>query len=299
MTWKTGLIAWVVALPALGADTGTPGVEGLYRAPELGVLAFSMRDGWASGKYVGEGACPFEPGQQIVEGRLEGGVLVGSVMLCQTGAACEQKVYPFLGFVDRTRGRVVGDVKLDAGCSSPGLKGRRLSLQALAEPKGRSAASIAQLKADPQKATKLYQQALFEGSRLFERGEYDGAVQKFELAISHLDTGFLAYEGLGVAELKRGNRVRAFESLRRALSLAEEPTDQAEVRYNLACAYSVVGNKAAALAELQQAVRLGFSEADRMNADADLTRLLHDEPEFRRLVEAAREPKKKNSKSRL
>src|SRR5208282_938838 len=56
------------------------------------------------------------------------------------------------------------------------------------------------------------------------------------------------------------------------------------VLYNAACTYGLLGMKADALATFRRAVEAGYSNADWCKNDPDL-KILHEDPEFKRLVE--------------
>ncbi len=66
------------------------------------------------------------------------------------------------------------------------------------------------------------------------------------------------------------------------IAVAMRPTD-ANVLYNAACTYGILGMKADALATFRRAVESGYSNANWCLNDPDL-RVLHDDPEFKRLV---------------
>ncbi|MFZ5469375.1 MAG: tetratricopeptide repeat protein [Myxococcota bacterium] len=286
------LAAW---LPA-ASWAATPTLSGLYRAQEAGVLLFTTEDDRVSGKYVSGGACAFEADQRIIEGRFEGNVLVGSVLLCQTGAACPPKVYPWLAVYHPVSGTLFGEVKLDAACTSPALAGTRLLVSALAAGErpsagklsGSSAALIAKKKSNGKKNLELHKDALLKGKRLLEAGDFAGAAQQFAVGISYNESNWTAYFGLGVAEFKRGNVLKAIASYERARELARNVRqNEADISYNLACAHSRLGDKKAALAHLKSAVKQGFSLPEAMSSDADLIRLFQDDPEFKKLVAQA------------
>lgn len=292
----TGLSALMLVLPALaGAADGNPWAGGPYRSAEFGLLEFKNEAGRVSGKYQGGGSCPeFQIDQQIIEGQFEGNVLAGSIMLCQTGAACKQRTYSFLAFLNPVDGGLSAEIKLDAGCQSPALKGSRLVLTvASADDKlpGKavvgSAALIAKKKGNPKKNVELAGAAATAGARLIASGDYAGAAQQFENAISYNDKNWTAYFGLGVAQFKSGNVLKAIDSYERARDLAREAKQEnPDIFYNLACAYSRRGDKKAALANLKLAVKLGFALPEQMSADTDLT-AIHDDPEFKKLVNQA------------
>ncbi len=69
--------------------------------------------------------------------------------------------------------------------------------------------------------------------------------------------------------------------------LVELLPDDATARYNLACSLALCRASAAALLELERAIELGYSDADHLLADEDLSSLRH-EPNFLALVERLR-----------
>ncbi|MHB8873859.1 MAG: TPR end-of-group domain-containing protein [Myxococcaceae bacterium] len=288
----TCLAALMVVLPALaGATEGAPWAGGAYRSAELGLLEFKSEAGRVSGKYQGGGTCAdFLIEQQIIEGQFEGNVMVGTVMLCQSGAACKQRSYPFLAFFNPLDGGLSAEIKLDAGCTSPALKGTRLLLTAASEdkvpgkPVNGSAALVAKKKGNPKRNAELAGAAAVQGGKLIETGDYAGAAQQFEIAISYNDKNWVAYLGLGVAQAKSGKVLQAIDSYERARELARNVRqDHPDIHYNLACAYSRRGDKKAALANLKVAVKAGFAEPEKMGTDADLM-AIHDDPEFKKLL---------------
>ena len=58
--------------------------------------------------------------------------------------------------------------------------------------------------------------------------------------------------------------------------------DDANVLYNAACTYGIMGRKAEALDMLRKALEAGYGNRDWAARDPDLA-CLHDDPEFRRL----------------
>src|SRR5947208_1453034 len=120
-----GLAAFLASVPALAAAASN--LSGLYKG-DLGILEFNTEGTHVAGRLQVPSACDFSGEPLLVEGELEGNVLVGKVMLCQTGAACPQKSYPLVAFYNATDLSLSGDVRLDPGCSSPALKGSRLLL---------------------------------------------------------------------------------------------------------------------------------------------------------------------------
>jgi len=78
-----------------------------------------------------------------------------------------------------------------------------------------------------------------------------------------------------------GNREDAIRQLDMAVAL--RPTD-ANILYNAACAYAVMGMKAEALSLLKRSGAAGYLNWDWLRRDPDLT-CLRDDPEFLRLIE--------------
>lgn len=66
--------------------------------------------------------------------------------------------------------------------------------------------------------------------------------------------------------------------------LREIRRSDALVTYNLACSYSLVGNKEKALNMLEEAICLGYRDRDHMLEDPDLSNL-KDDPRFTELLE--------------
>src|SRR5438270_7868006 len=121
-------LLFAAALVAGGARAATPTLTGLYRAGELGIIDMqALEGGRMVGRYKGAGSCRFKPEIQVMSGVFEGDVFLGTVFVCQEGPSCEhEKTFPFLAVLHD--GALAGDVKLDVGCSSPGLEGKRLNV---------------------------------------------------------------------------------------------------------------------------------------------------------------------------
>jgi hypothetical protein len=66
------------------------------------------------------------------------------------------------------------------------------------------------------------------------------------------------------------------------IAVAMRPLD-ANILYNAACAYGVLGMKADALDAFRRSVEAGYSNADWCMQDPDL-KILHAEPEFKRIL---------------
>ncbi|MGA8268256.1 MAG: protein kinase [Candidatus Acidiferrales bacterium] len=72
------------------------------------------------------------------------------------------------------------------------------------------------------------------------------------------------------------------------MAVAMRPNDP-NTLYNAACTYGMLGLKAESLAMLKRAIECGFTDMEWISRDSDLSSL-HDEPEFKRLLEP-RKPK--------
>jgi hypothetical protein len=250
--------------------------------------------GHVLGRYGLGGPCGFEARRPVVDGVFQGNVLVGSVTVCQTGPACEERTYPILGFYHPEDGALVADVKLDPGCDSPGLSKRRLILQLARPEDGQSAlgpdgqVALASLKKKLPRRTqqKQCEVAFGKAAGLLERHDYAGAVYYFEQALACGEMWVL-YQGIGVAELNRNAPEAAMAALEKARELSREAgQEDAQIHYNLACAYVRIGDKASALRALGRAVDLGFADPTQLATDKDLQPLRED-AEFKQIVDRA------------
>ena len=112
------------------------------------------------------------------------------------------------------------------------------------------------------------------------RTQVDFEIDFFERILSRDPNFSEVLVCLGDLFASRGLHRRA---LRVDLKLAELHPDRADVHYNLACSQAVLGHQVDALWTLQRAVELGFSDADYMLADEDLSSL-RQHPRFRQLA---------------
>jgi tetratricopeptide (TPR) repeat protein len=76
---------------------------------------------------------------------------------------------------------------------------------------------------------------------------------------------------------------RITDGLRMDRKLVRLQPDNATAHYNLACSLALTKRKAAALKELEQAIALGYNDADWMLQDPDLAELKN-LPEFQKLL---------------
>jgi tetratricopeptide (TPR) repeat protein len=80
---------------------------------------------------------------------------------------------------------------------------------------------------------------------------------------------------------------REYAAAAEALLAAEALNPNATVKYNLACVYALLGDRAAALTWLDAAVAAGFVQVGQIEADADLA-ALREEPLYADILEKAR-----------
>ncbi|MBL8952905.1 MAG: hypothetical protein JNK82_19155 [Myxococcaceae bacterium] len=281
----------------------------MFRAGELGVVDVSTSaEGRLVARYKGVGKCPFKPEMQVLSGTFEGDVFLGTVFICQQGPSCEpEKAFPF--FAVYHEGALAGDVKLDTGCNSPGLEGKRLNV-AVATAEDRllvshddsSASSIAGKNANQNKKEleKSAKDASQLGTLKMKENNFTAARTAFERAISYDDGDWRTWSYLSQVELKLGNVAKGLECIQKAMLVAPKAktklTDQdlGDLFYNLACAQARNGRKKEGIAALKNAFRVGdvptLHEAAQQDGDLDA---LRDEPEFKKLLNDAKTKKDK------
>jgi hypothetical protein len=297
-------VATVLANVAVAA----PAMTGLYRAGELGIVDMQTIEGRIVARYRGGGSCNFKQEIQVLAGNFEGGVFLGTVFVCQEGPSCEkEKTFPFLAVYHD--GALAGDVKLDVGCSSPGLEGKRLNVAVASsedrfliarDNDGSSASAIAAKNQNKKENEKRAQDAYTEAQIKFSEKNFVAARSALERSITYDDTEWQPFELLGVVELQLNNVAKGLESLQKAVKLALAAKQRigddkaGELFYDLACAYSRNNKKREAVNALRQAFKVGevpqllSGVAEEHDLDA-----VRDEPEFRRVVADAKSNKDK------
>lgn len=294
---KTSIIAVLTVLssPAF-AD---PGLTGRWRG-ELGTLRFETeaQTGAIVGHFEAGGSCGFLPGQGVFEGVLKGNVIAGRVMLCQSGPQCPAKFYPALAVVNRADNSLAAYVKLDEGCTSPVLADNRIVLLPAEDAElaadrsngASSAAMLARVKVDKraaERADRAYANAVRAISQ--RNPDYQEARLQAQDAVSLNREHWKAYMLLGVAEMKLDNPDAALDAYRRSQLLNGQ---NADVHYNLACAYAKLKQRERAVSSLRTAVELGFDGAQFMLADEDLSSVFGpNDPEFKQLLGRAEQNK--------
>ena len=109
-------------------------------------------------------------------------------------------------------------------------------------------------------------------------------VQFHETALKHRPDDLALMAELGHAYTRLG---RFEEGLAIDRRLVAKLPDDATVHYNLACSLSLCAQPGAALDALEQAVRLGYDDADHLLKDEDLAGV-HGEARFQALLEQLR-----------
>lgn len=287
----------------------TPTLTGLYRAGELGIVDMVTTEGGTRlvARYKGAGSCSFRSDIQVLSGNFEGDVFLGTVFICQEGPSCEkEKTFPFLAVYHE--GALAGDVKLDTGCNSPGLEGRRLNI-AVATAEDRlivsqdgdtSAASIAGKNANKKELERLARESSTQGQLRIQEKNFAAARVAFERSITYDDSDWKTWSFLSQVELKLNNTAKGLECIQKAVLAAQKakprPSDQdlGELFYNQACAQARNGKKSEAIKSLRNALRVGDVPGlvGSAQADPDLD-AVRDEPEFKRLLSEAKAKKEK------
>ncbi|WNG38278.1 tetratricopeptide repeat protein [Archangium violaceum] len=274
-----GLAAVVAAAP--GAARAETVLQGGYQANVLGRVELSAEKERLVAFATGGGPCDFAPRSRVLEGELQGNVLVGQLTLCLQGPSCPtMDTLPILALFSPEDRTLTAYVRPRAGCQVPVLgKGGVMVLQPVGEaPSAASVRGGASAMARPRgekRNPEAAKAALERGNRLLGEKNWGGSVAEFERSISYDDRNWVAFFGLGTAWLMRGQASDAIEALNRAWAL--NPKDP-RVHYNLACAYSRISDKKQALAHLGLAVKLGFTIAEG-SQDAELDKLLGSDPE--------------------
>lgn len=274
-----GLAALIAAAPGAASAQGVP--PGSYQADVLGRVELGTENERLVAYATDGGPCHFGARTRVLEGELQGNVLVGQLTLCLKGPACpELDTLAILGLYNPEERTLTAYVRPQAGCEVPVLgKGGVMVLlpAAPAEPvaapvrTGTPVASLRTEKRNPRAA----KDALERGNRMLVEKNWSGAATEFERSITHDDKSWVAFFGLGTALMKRGQAGEAVEALNRARTLnPREPN----LHYTLACAHSRLGDKKQALANFGQGVKLGLRIAEG-SLDSELDKLLSSDPE--------------------
>ena len=124
------------------------------------------------------------------------------------------------------------------------------------------------------------------GEALRMRGDFEEALKSFEKVRQEKEADVSLLMAMAWC-FKRIDRLdQAIDAMKVAYRSSPK---EAVVLYNLACYYSLVGDKEEALSWLARAIRLDFSFRDRVATETDFDPIRHD-PDFQYLIQLA-EPK--------
>ncbi len=285
-----GLAALIAAAP-VSAWAGVV-LSGSYQADVLGRVEVSTERERLVAYATEGGACGSGRRRPVLEGEFQGNVLVGQLTVCLRGTSCPaEETLPILAFYSPVDRSLTAWVRPRKGCQSPvlGEEGLLLLLPAPAAVPAATQArtgvsSVARLRTE-KRNPEAAKESLEKANRLLvELKDVSGSVAEFERSITHDDRNWVAFFGLGTAQLMRRQASEAIDALLRARNLnAREPS----IHYHLACAYSQLADKPRAMESLRQAVKLGYALAEGSFQDDDLDRLLGSEPEFMGLANQA------------
>lgn len=289
----------------LAVNLASPLVEGDYQVGGLGLLRLSLTPSNGSkdrfkvkGVYVKGERCDFADTEVLLEGYVEGTVLVATLKTCMEGSGCASPSdVPLLGVV--SEGTVTAYITVPRGCSAPGLE-QRLVLQAspatLREVAIALTAMASKRKAEASQAgdrQKVEAEAAAYWARatpLWKRlTEFPEAEVNMSEALYQLGSAYNA--------TRRYAEAKSVFKRTMASSVYEETSNEwkASILYNLACAEAgLVGREASAeadaIAHLKEAIRVGkptkkgdTNYAAEAAADPEL-QPLHTNPEFQKLV---------------
>ncbi|MFY0578680.1 hypothetical protein ACN28S_34245 [Cystobacter fuscus] len=121
---------------------GRSSPQGSYQADIWGTVELSTEGERPVGRASRGNPCGLEPGTPVLDGLLQGRVLVGQFELCLQGEGCpEKQALPVLGFHSPEEGSLTAYVRIQPGCLSPVLG--QEGLVVLRSPKAVSAAQEA------------------------------------------------------------------------------------------------------------------------------------------------------------
>lgn len=227
---------------------------------------------WARGQ---GGKCRFTSNRELLRGELEGDVLVGTVLVCQSGSGCGERKLPFLAFYNEAEGRLVADVRLESGCTSEALGQGRLVLQRTPMRVGLDSAEATEESPDAR---------LERAEKALTDHRLEEARREASQVLRSQPTSVRALNLVGMAELAGRRPDRALVFFERA---REVDSSVWGTFYNLACAHAARGENSQAIDDLRRAVERGYLGADYLAKDPDLA-LLRKEPEFEELIERVR-----------
>ena len=109
-----------------------------------------------------------------------------------------------------------------------------------------------------------------EGNHLLKKGDWEKAIQNYKMALHHDKTLGEVYINLSNAYMKGQNFQDAFNTLK---DLEKYQPGNHMLHYNLACYYSLTGKIISSLNSLQNAIKFGFKNMQKVKSDPDLENL--------------------------
>ncbi|EPX55506.1 tetratricopeptide repeat domain protein [Cystobacter fuscus DSM 2262] len=274
------LAALIAVVP--GARGAELPLQGSYQADIWGTVELSTEGERLVGRASKGNPCGLEPGTPVLDGTLQGRVLVGQFELCLQGEGCpERQSLPVLGFHSPEEGSLTAYVRIQQGCLSPVLGQEGLvvlrsprAVSAAQEAAAAARASLMSGRGASRRNPEAAKAALERGEQLLREKKWGGSVAEFERSIALGEQSWVAFFGLGTAQLMRNQLPEAVEMLSRAQKLNKR---EPNIAYTLACAYSRLGKKDQALLFLEQAVKSGYA-IKAGSQDLGLEKLLLSDP---------------------
>ena len=271
------MFVWITVVSAAlttatpSASPQEPAPQGSYQTDVLGVVDLGPERDRVVGVAVEGGVCPFAPRQRILEGELQGHLLVGQLTLCLLPAdSCAEKQVdvPILAVINPEDRSLAAFVRPPKGCQLPVLgEGGMVVLQQTSrlEASQRPTAAAAALTRPSQRTVEGAKAALQRGNELLARKDWKGAIEALELSLYHLEgrvwreerLALAIYHALGTALVMDKQPTRAIEVLQRASAM--NAGDPSLIYYNLACAHAQLQDKKKALYYYELAVARGLS----------------------------------------
>jgi hypothetical protein len=292
--WVLGLVVCLGAGVAL-ADLRSPLIDGEYVAGQMGVLRLdstpvngSKERFRVKGEYVSGTRCAFVSPEVLLEGVIDGTVLVATLKTCMEGSGCPTtNGIALLGVIGE--GTVTAYIDLPTGCSAPGFDSQKLTLQAT--PNALKETAKAYLGA------KNYVRAAAVYRRLAELSQ-----SETELLVVYLQLGS-AYNGIAVDTNEPQERSKRYAeargAFRKAMALSafgdQAPAYRVSVLVNLACAEAgLVGAEpdveTAAIGHLKEALDVARKDPEllaevraQLATDKELD-ALRNKPDFQKLI---------------
>lgn len=267
-------LATVLSVVASGLAWAGPTVSGPYLGETYGQVEFRTEGERVVGTATGPGGpCRFEPGTEVVTGELQGQVLVGQVLLCQTGPQCaERERHPALLVINSYDRVLSALVQLPKGCRSPALKDGLLLLLRSSAPPDESRDGEAEPDEDaaapaPQAAVAAQPRprepdagvaTVEDGQRHLLSGNHAAAQAIFERVLQTDALNPAATVGLAACLLHQGDADRALKTLERARA-----SSRPDVHLWLAYAHHKDRNRLRARESLRRAMELGWAPGNR------------------------------------